>query len=359
VTQEIIQSNFAAVITVLMLFIFTLVDRSFNSRIRKLFVCACLFALSLTASEIVDFIMSTRSEPTIVRSITTALGYTLRMAIIYTVYLLTRRREQQLNLFIAMPMFIAAALSFISIKTGFCFSYNEKNEFVRGVLGYLPFYVCGFYMLLMLIWTYKEFRVNGYAETGIILLLCIIIGIATALETVLHYVFVLNGAIGAALVFYYLYLHVQIYMRDALTNLLNRRQFFLEAERGQYGTISVISIDMNNLKTINDTYGHAAGDKAICAVVENILFCMPSKCRLYRTGGDEFMMLCSRPRAQLDQMLENIRERMAVSPYTAAMGVETYIPGMDFNTVCAKADEKMYQNKAKIKEELRQHQIGK
>ncbi|MDD2647386.1 MAG: hypothetical protein PHI27_06190 [Eubacteriales bacterium] len=221
--QQIVQSNFAGTITVLMLLVFTFVDRSFNTRVRRLFLSAIMLTLALIANEIVEYIFSMRAEPSVARYITTAMGYTLRMCVIYTVCLLTRRREQHTNFIYAIPIAATSVICFLSIENHWCFHYTETNEFVRGNLGYLPFYVSGLYMLLMMIWTYKEFRKNGFAEAAIILMLCIIIAVSTFLESACHYVFILNGAIAASLVFCYLYLHVRIYMRDALTNLLNRR----------------------------------------------------------------------------------------------------------------------------------------
>ena len=56
----------------------------------------------------------------------------------------------------------------------------------------------------------------------------------------------------------------------------------------------MVSIDLNNLKMINDTYGHAKGDEAICATVNAVDKVVPKGCLLYRIGGDEFMILCTK-----------------------------------------------------------------
>ncbi len=86
-----------------------------------------------------------------------------------------------------------------------------------------------------------------------------------------------------------------VYMatRDALTGLFNRRAFFEYAERqlaesAAAERISVLQIDIDRFKTINDTYGHAAGDAAI-QMVSNVLNRYDHLCG--RLGGEEFAVL--------------------------------------------------------------------
>ena len=52
-----------------------------------------------------------------------------------------------------------------------------------------------------------------------------------------------------------------------------------------------VSLDVNGLKTINDTQGHAAGDELIKAAASCMKKCIGSYGRVYRTGGDEFIAL--------------------------------------------------------------------
>lgn len=85
-----------------------------------------------------------------------------------------------------------------------------------------------------------------------------------------------------------------IYQNDALTGILNRRGYdrilqekYAEA-RSEYRTIGICSIDMDNLKIINDTYGHSEGDKALIILAKSITSCMQEGDICARIGGDEF-----------------------------------------------------------------------
>lgn len=88
-------------------------------------------------------------------------------------------------------------------------------------------------------------------------------------------------------------------VRDPLTSLYNRRgmvrygeALISQAKKGS-GRITIICADIDNLKPINDKYGHEAGDVAITKTAEAILNSMPQGSVCTRTGGDEFCVILS------------------------------------------------------------------
>ena len=84
---------------------------------------------------------------------------------------------------------------------------------------------------------------------------------------------------------------------DGLTGLENHKTFYeiLEKElwrsRRYGGQISLIMVDIDNLKKINDTYGHRAGDKVIREVSRKIKDCIRQIDTAARYGGDEFAVI--------------------------------------------------------------------
>jgi diguanylate cyclase (GGDEF)-like protein/PAS domain S-box-containing protein len=89
----------------------------------------------------------------------------------------------------------------------------------------------------------------------------------------------------------------ELAVRDPLTGLLNRRGFFeqgmrelLRAQRGDY-PLSVIMVDADRLKKINDTYGHAAGDRVLKVITEKFTETLRKIDLICRYGGDEFAIL--------------------------------------------------------------------
>ena len=103
-----------------------------------------------------------------------------------------------------------------------------------------------------------------------------------------------------------------LYQTDMLTGLYNRRGYyrFFEAyyeECRAAGTeLAVFLIDMNNMKKINDRYGHAEGDFCLCTIADAMRRSAQKEEICIRTGGDEFVVLAK----NYDQMMEEKYKRL-------------------------------------------------
>src|SRR5262249_25795271 len=92
-------------------------------------------------------------------------------------------------------------------------------------------------------------------------------------------------------------------LTDSLTGLRNHRAFHEDlkreiALRNRSGTpFSVLMIDLNKLKQVNDTLGHQAGDERIKAVADALRSTLRGEDAGYRVGGDEFMVILPAQRA--------------------------------------------------------------
>ncbi|WP_341676384.1 GGDEF domain-containing protein [Niveibacterium sp. SC-1] len=148
---------------------------------------------------------------------------------------------------------------------------------------------------------------------------------------------------------------------DELTRLLNRRGFFARAVRGDNSDGAVlISADMDGLKMINDTWGHAAGDAALRALAAALRASFRAEDLIARFGGDEFAVL-SRGNTS-PQALAAVRERLAAriatfnreggQPWTlsASLGIVSVPPearGLDGYMEIA--DQQLYDEKRRRK----------
>lgn len=103
---------------------------------------------------------------------------------------------------------------------------------------------------------------------------------------------------------------------DMLTGLLNRRGFDdraaqLLARRGP-GTVAVVMIDIDRFKSINDRFGHAAGDMVICALADLLASLSSPATAIGRVGGEEFALLRAGTDAnQMGLLAETVRARFA------------------------------------------------
>jgi diguanylate cyclase (GGDEF)-like protein len=90
---------------------------------------------------------------------------------------------------------------------------------------------------------------------------------------------------------------VDLTQRDALTGLANRRHFEtrLTAACGQAGEFSILYIDLDKFKAVNDSYGHGTGDILLQLVAERLRGAVRGGDLIARIGGDEFAILQSAP----------------------------------------------------------------
>ena len=163
-------------------------------------------------------------------------------------------------------------------------------------------------------------------------------------------------------------------IRDELTGLYNRRFFARTAElsitqAARYGRkLSLLLLDVDNFKRINDTYGHAAGD----AVLQDIASLMRKNFReadLYaRYGGEEFIALIneaefSDAQKLAERMRQQIEDRRVnfnghAITYSASFGIAQLCSGESLQQSTARADQALYAAKGEGKNRVRVHCFG-
>jgi diguanylate cyclase (GGDEF)-like protein len=106
---------------------------------------------------------------------------------------------------------------------------------------------------------------------------------------------------------------IRLSMTDEMTRLYNRRRYEEDLASCRSEQLSedfvLFSVDVNGLKTVNDTKGHAAGDELIKGAADCLALTMRQWGKVYRTGGDEFMAIVHAD--EPEQIREAIEERAA------------------------------------------------
>lgn len=150
-------------------------------------------------------------------------------------------------------------------------------------------------------------------------------------------------------------------LRDPLTGLANRRLLdeLLDADlaRAQRSglTLAVAFLDLDGLKTVNDTYGHKAGDIALCETARRLLELVRSADTVARVGGDEFVLTFEPSTPDASGLIDRINRALSmpivIDPNTsvccpASIGVaDTDAIGYSRDVLLAAADRAMYEAK--------------
>jgi diguanylate cyclase (GGDEF)-like protein len=154
-------------------------------------------------------------------------------------------------------------------------------------------------------------------------------------------------------------------MTDELTGLSNRRSFYTLADqqlklakrenRGMY----LISADLDNLKAINDTYGHLEGDSVLKEIASILEISYRDSDIIARLGGDEFVILFSElPAIDIETLKKRLKANLdsynskSTKSYklSLSMGISRFDPDMPktLDELLAEADKLMYEMKKEV-----------
>lgn len=142
---------------------------------------------------------------------------------------------------------------------------------------------------------------------------------------------------------------------DELTKCLNRHAYEADIQKLDLNSEWVyISLDLNGLKQTNDKMGHSAGDELICAASSCMKFAFASYGKIYRIGGDEFVVLLNQSVSDLQHILKVFDSTISNwhGKYSNSMSVSYGIvqsSEQEFDSILSVsklADERMYKNKS-------------
>ncbi|EJM14003.1 diguanylate cyclase (GGDEF) domain-containing protein [Pseudomonas sp. GM18] len=147
-------------------------------------------------------------------------------------------------------------------------------------------------------------------------------------------------------------------LRDPLTDTGNRiamdqtLQREIEMSRRHSHPLSLLMLDIDHFKQINDTYGHSAGDEVLKAVAASIKSQLRNVDMVFRFGGEEFMILLSNTSREAAAMVgERLRFAAQAQDYvaegktielTVSLGCSTLLPGESAESLLRRADSALY-----------------
>lgn len=179
------------------------------------------------------------------------------------------------------------------------------------------------------------------------------------------------GVVTFAIGYFLLLVLVKNYLRaknlslhDDLTKLPNRRYLFNELNRimsrgGPTVEFTILSIDLNKFKQINDAFGHEAGDEVLKYTASSLVSCLRSSDFISRIGGDEYVAILQRTSKEndVDQVIHKIHlylesrplhwnnEKIWISLSVGSFSFKGKADPQLINDILSTADKDMYRNK--------------
>ncbi|WKZ25868.1 MAG: GGDEF domain-containing protein [bacterium] len=142
-------------------------------------------------------------------------------------------------------------------------------------------------------------------------------------------------------------------LRDFMTGAFSRNAFEVLAPRQfeeslrNNTPLTLVVIDLNDFKAVNDTLGHPEGDRRMTMFAKDLQNKLRDQDYFFRYGGDEFVLLMHSTDSQVaeSKVLPKINNSLKLANLNAAIGFAGRVPEDTLETLLGRADQLMYKNK--------------
>lgn len=257
--------------------------------------------------------------------------------------------------FLLIPTMINMIAVVLSPVFKLIFHVDPNNMYTRGDYFFIFVTVYIINLIFLIVITLEFSKKNNYPIVGKIAALSIFTIIGTSIQLIYPLAYSTWHCVTLSLLLYFLLMSEYDSSFDALTGLYNRASFDRAIKQiGETAALSLIVLDIDDFKVVNDTYGHSYWDYTIKTVAEIIRKSFDKDYTCYRLGGDEFYIIGKETeQGNIENSLRNMtsnltkmREGGILLP-TVSYGYSIFPGGekLDFNKVLKEADDQMYHYK--------------
>ncbi len=357
--QQLIQINVLPLCIIIFLIIFIGFNDVYEHEVTEMFVKPLFFLIILIVIDNIDYYLLNGRNTGFIHVLSAVLGYNIRICLMLSLIFIELREEKKiLKNILVIPAVVNFVITMLAFFTKLVFWYGEDGSIMRGPLSYTPHVVSFLYAVILFVYGIYILKYDRWRESIVVCVATMLSLLATFVETMFQLRGILIGVVSLDVAFFYMFMHVEYFKRDILTGALNRVSFYADTRNLESkDEVTVFSIDLNDLKKINDTLGHPAGDEAIKGAAQVIRKDLLKGSHFYRVGGDEFVIVSiGVPQEKTDKMLTCLLMDMNASKYRFAIGSATMQDNEVFDDVYKRADREMYANKRAMKGERRKPQ---
>lgn len=293
-----------------------------KERANKLFFRSMFLTLIILFLEILSVVLNSGFDPRFITAhkMVNTLGFTLAPLVpIYAVLYVYKRinpsqRVPKNKLFwLSAPFLANSVLSLGSYHYNWVFMITDQNMYLRGPLWSISPLSCYFYHILNSVILYKNRKKINQEELFTFSMLFVVPGVLSIIQ-LFHFVYLtIWNSVAIAVMINYVFIINNQTRIDPLTKLGNRlayNKYIANLRRNGNIVLSVINIDLDNFKTINDLCGHYQGDEVLKAFAKQLKGVFENGV-LIRWGGDEFIVLLHENRREvLEKYLKTLRDRV-------------------------------------------------
>lgn len=272
-----------------------------------------ILSVVLNSSDYIDFIVTQKVVDT--------LGFALTpiVPIVATLYAYKRiNRYKRISIekfsWLAVPAVVNGILSLGSYHFNWIFSITSENIYVRGPLWLVSPMTSYFYYVIHLLFLYSSRNKISKEELIVISSLTLIPSVLSIFQLYYFIYLTIWNSVGLAVVINYIYIMHDQAKRDPLTGLGNRMaydEYLAIWNRKSNIILSVVNIDLDGFKNINDAFGHQEGDKVLQFFARQLEEVFGGSGVAIRLGGDEFILLLNeRRRERLEKYVKALNEKI-------------------------------------------------
>lgn len=211
------------------------------------------------------------------------------------------------------PFVVSSVLLIINFFKPIIFSVSSNNIYKReSLMILLP--IISISLFLYLCYLAHKNSSHIHKEIVFVLLLYILMSVVTAFLQVFFFgIFIMWPMMAVTVMLTYIFLETISTSRDYLTGLLNRHRIddYLEYIIEQKKSFVLVMLDLNNFKSINDTYGHLSGDLALQAFSISLSTHFKKANVVGRYAGDEFILILEKANCtDIENSLKNVKYEM-------------------------------------------------
>jgi len=328
----------------------------------KIFIFAAFITIAILFLEIFDtlFQISNNIEYVALYKIVNIIGFLLAPVVPFVLLFLNNNKIFSIITVYSIPLCINTFISILSYTTGWIFYIDDQGQYDRGNLFFLSMGICAIYYILFIISILQNDSEYDKEDLLFLKLAFLVPFIAVILQIIFYDFCLVWASVALTLLLYYIFLRELQFKFDVTSKIKNRKSFEKEMEQCERskGNVAIVVLDLNDLKKINDTEGHNAGDEAILISATALHDSFKGVGSAYRIGGDEFCLICkSVTRKMIDnallklEHLLNIENKDRDIKIILAHGYAFCEKNQNESVYDAfsKADKLMYEHKARLK----------